>query len=656
MSGVAIAARHSGTAAGKKSFEGEIISSHPGPGDDLTTVTAVVSEPMPKGSILRIRWDGAPYHVECHVDVPAEMQITMHVPKPTSELAMTGLRPNQNAYQALAQRAPLVKAAGANNWAKVKKLVKKGANVDAVDHEGRTALSHACSAGHKETVRMLLAAKATIDLADSTTVTPLMRAVVADKCEIIQMLLKAKADINYTDHNDVSALMVGAGADSLDAVKLLIQEGCKLDLISVNRADSGEGMALSALMFAARQGKIDMVRQLVKNGALLDIESSTNGWTAFHMACSEGEGDIVEILVKAGCNTSVKDVLGRTGKDIAEENGHPEIGDRLRALVVARMREQLMKQQQQKQLEPEPEGDGGDDPQPEEEEEGSDGGVAGSAEGTDAAATAAASKVVTAASAALEPESQSDSSAIVTGASGSGRANSWVRKGSHVVVNDGRMGVVMSEPLSSGKVILRLPDGSETLYIQASNLRLALEEEDYCYREYNPILTFGLKRLLTDKEAKELDATERLTGREFVESPHRPPEMECLWRNKTERLMALEPDGHLRMLHCLPREVIEAGRQTAFEMQGHFLDKYDGIYNQVGEHKGCPRFESATGKQLYYFAESFSWLLAPVFDPLSNKCDSFIAANSGSAGKKAIFVPHFGTKHDHFNKTCLGQT
>eukprot|EP01043_Picozoa_sp_COSAG02_P094309 COSAG02_NODE_30757_length_546_cov_0.579418_1_plen_149_part_10 len=110
----------------------------------------------------------------------------------------------------------------------------------------------------------------------------------------------------------------------------------------MNKADSGEGMALSALMFAARQGKTEMVRQLVERGAKLDIESSTNGWTAFHMGCAAGQAEIVEILMRAGCETGQKDVLGRTGKDLAEEKDHQPVVERLRAVVVERMREQLL--------------------------------------------------------------------------------------------------------------------------------------------------------------------------------------------------------------------------------------------------------------------------------------------------------------------------
>ena len=492
--GIATAARHAGgrpEADKAKIFDGEIISStpHADRSSGLTTVTAVVHELMPKGSVLRIQWENQSFNVDMNKAVPAGMQITMHVPSATSEMGLTGHQRGTE-FQALAARAPLVKAAAAGNWPKVKKLVKKGNNVDVIDHEGKTALWHACAAGHKETVKLLLKAKAKVDYADAATMTPLMRAVVSDQCEIVEMLLAAGADIDYTDHNDVTALIFGAGTDSLAAVRVLLEHGCNLDQLTVNKADRGEGEQLSALMLAARQGKVEMLRQIVEFGADLDLCSCTNGWGAFHMACAEGDGEMVAILVKAGCNTALKDVLGRTGKDCAEENAKHDIVSQLRSLVVARMREQLI-EQGKTQLADRVEGRASDE--------------------RDDAATAAAAKLL---SNSVEPESQRGSALLVGGGGGGGGGfSSWLVKGSHVVVDDGRFGVVMSEPLSSGKVILRLPDGSETLYIHASKLRLGVEEIDYCYRSFQEHLSYGLKGLITDRQAAGLAAEERLTGK-----------------------------------------------------------------------------------------------------------------------------------------------
>ena len=612
---------------GRRYVNAEIVASSPGPGDELTTVTAVCDVNVRKGTVLRIRWDGAPWHIDANQDVPKGMQITMHVPTRTSKMAIAGHQ-SSTLTQALGQCAPLAKAAASDNWQKVKKLVKKGVDVDVVDHEGKTALSHACAAGNKEIVRLLLAAKADVDKIDGQTVTPLMRATVGNFTEIMEMVLDASADIDYTDCNDVSALMVGAGADAMDAVKLLIDRGCALDSVSVNKADSGEGMALSALMFAARQGKTEMVRQLVERGAKLDIESSTNGWTAFHMGCAAGQAEIVEILVRAGCETGQKDVLGRTGKDLAEEKDHQPVVERLRAVVVERMREQLL-QRAGRAPEPAPAPAAAGDAQQEAKEEYAEQKVCFGCDKLtaitcgyikDTGPHKAGERVFCSACATqhdgavrlriqqgkpLEPEAPP------------GRFG-WVTQGAHAVADDGRFGVVMGEPLSSGKVALRLPDGSETLYISTRKIREAVEEVDFCYRELNPTLSFGLRQLLTDKEAAAKDRAPSAEGAQ-KDQRYRPPELELLWRGE-KRLLQLDKEARLMLPHTLPAAVPEEKR-ISFRMTGHTLDKYDGVYNLVGEHKGCPRFESVTGMQMYYFAQSFSWLLSPVFDPCAPPTD-----------------------------------
>eukprot|EP01045_Picozoa_sp_COSAG04_P014796 COSAG04_NODE_1126_length_8142_cov_88.507646_6_plen_57_part_01 len=43
---------------GRRYVNAEIVGSSPGPGDELTTVTAVCDVNVRKGTVLRIRWDG----------------------------------------------------------------------------------------------------------------------------------------------------------------------------------------------------------------------------------------------------------------------------------------------------------------------------------------------------------------------------------------------------------------------------------------------------------------------------------------------------------------------------------------------------------------------------------------------------------------------
>ena len=54
--------------------------------------------------------------------------------------------------------------------------------------------------------------------------------------------------------------------------------------------------------------------------------------TAFHYTCANNRPDCAEALVRAGCDTSLRDNNGRTGRDVAEEAGHTAVLERLDAL------------------------------------------------------------------------------------------------------------------------------------------------------------------------------------------------------------------------------------------------------------------------------------------------------------------------------------
>jgi ankyrin repeat protein len=55
------------------------------------------------------------------------------------------------------------------------------------------------------------------------------------------------------------------------------------------------------------------------------------GWTALHAAAQHGDQAMVELLLKYGANPTAKNDDGRTADDLAEEKGHADLAERLRA-------------------------------------------------------------------------------------------------------------------------------------------------------------------------------------------------------------------------------------------------------------------------------------------------------------------------------------
>ena len=116
--------------------------------------------------------------------------------------------------------AKLVRAAGAGDDAKVKRLLKAKVDVNethTLEGVGTAALHAACIRGHVGAARLLLKAKATVDLPNSNSATPLYIASEFDHLDCARLLLEAKATVDPRAKNlstpPVTQLMGSLGND-----------------------------------------------------------------------------------------------------------------------------------------------------------------------------------------------------------------------------------------------------------------------------------------------------------------------------------------------------------------------------------------------------------------------------------------------------------
>jgi ankyrin repeat protein len=72
------------------------------------------------------------------------------------------------------------------------------------------------------------------------------------------------------------------------------------------------------------------VRALLEHGAPVNARQE-KGWTALHAAAQHGDRAMVELLLKYGANPNAKNDEGHTPDQVANEKGHVEIAERLRA-------------------------------------------------------------------------------------------------------------------------------------------------------------------------------------------------------------------------------------------------------------------------------------------------------------------------------------
>eukprot|EP00947_MAST-08B_sp_MAST-8B-sp1_P006518 g6518.t1 len=235
---------------------------------------------------------------------------------------------SQPELQKVAAATPLIIAAQYGYGEIVQLLLGAGAKVDlARTSDGSTPLFIAAEEGHGEIVQLLLGAGAKVDLArTSDGCTPLYGAAQCGHGEIVQLLLGAgaKVDLARTDDGQ-TPLYVAACEGHGEIVQLLLGAGAKVDL-----ARTSDGS--TPLFMAAQQGHGEIVQLLVGARANINLARKVGkgGETPLIIAIckwqqvGDGRGHkrIVEALIKAGADQSVKDDAGKTARERAEEGVH----------------------------------------------------------------------------------------------------------------------------------------------------------------------------------------------------------------------------------------------------------------------------------------------------------------------------------------------
>jgi ankyrin repeat protein len=222
--------------------------------------------------------------------------------------------------------AALADAVMKQDGAKAATLLKQGADVNAAQADGMTALHWAAYHEALSLAKQLLKAGADAKGANRYGVTPLSVACLNGNAEIVTLLLEAGADANTTKQGGETVLMTAARTGKVGPVKALLSRGAEVN------AKDRKGQ--TALMWAAAEGHADVVSLLL--AAKADFKSPLpSGFTPLLFAAREGHIDVILVLLKAGAN--INDAIpGKKGVPrgpkpgtgallLAVENGHFEL-------------------------------------------------------------------------------------------------------------------------------------------------------------------------------------------------------------------------------------------------------------------------------------------------------------------------------------------
>lgn len=132
--------------------------------------------------------------------------------------------------------------------------------------------------------------------------------------KVFPVLLNARGiDLNLRANNGDTALMIAAYSANKPAVEALLAKGA-----TVNQ----DGW--TALHYAAAIGDNDIVKMLLAKSAALDAPSP-NKTTPMMMAARGGHIYTVKALLDAGADASLKNDVGMTAVDFAQQGGHKDI-------------------------------------------------------------------------------------------------------------------------------------------------------------------------------------------------------------------------------------------------------------------------------------------------------------------------------------------
>ena len=222
-------------------------------------------------------------------------------------------------------------------------LLEAGADPALADQDGATALGVAVREGHAEVVRMFVDKNPDI-FSDRTSGNLFYDAAFHGHREIVAFLIEAAGghygfsiDIALqgaatNGHTDIARLLVQAGAD------VTVQNGDNKTPVDLANEQGHKTLArmleqIPKLFEAVAAGDLEAVKRLVEEEQSTNRRHPRDGHTPLHEAVRQGRPEVVQVLLEAGADLSLRDKSGEYGAtalDIAIEESHIEIAKILR--------------------------------------------------------------------------------------------------------------------------------------------------------------------------------------------------------------------------------------------------------------------------------------------------------------------------------------
>ncbi len=220
----------------------------------------------------------------------------------------------------------------ATDLAKARLLVERGADVNLAPQTGRSALFVAAmSTPSADIVRFLASRGANMKARDAFQNTMLSAAAIGDDVETVRIALEAGVDPNAAGVTGLAPLISASYNGNLAVVSLLLAKGAKPNVVAQTplmfpgESPKSGPLALGSvtpLLAATAAGSYGVVKALLDAGADVNAKDGRN-MTALMVAVATNHQDraLIGLLLERGADVAVKSNVGETAADWARKLG-----------------------------------------------------------------------------------------------------------------------------------------------------------------------------------------------------------------------------------------------------------------------------------------------------------------------------------------------
>ena len=203
-------------------------------------------------------------------------------------------------------------------------MLKKGADINAKNHAGRTALHIAVISGNTDMLKLILSRNPDINAQDDTIgVTPLALAASRKYTDGVRLILSHNPSLEKGTFT-MPLSFIAMDSDSKEILILLCDAGMSLS-VTIDSYESTSNV--TCLMYAIVSERTESVKFLLSRDADVNIPD-TNGDPAIIWALFYDKPDIAKILIDSGKKINYRTTGSGAPKgalDLAESKGFDEI-------------------------------------------------------------------------------------------------------------------------------------------------------------------------------------------------------------------------------------------------------------------------------------------------------------------------------------------